>query len=100
MSDLIRREDVVSRVSDLLMLELQGKRLPTWNEVYRAINDIPSAEPERTAKVVGVEKPIIGDAEGNTIRVPSCGNCENVVSIFDNFCPNCGNRLIWGDDHE
>lgn len=51
MSDLIRREDAVSRISDLLMIELQGKRLPTWNEVYNAINDISSAEPERTAKV-------------------------------------------------
>ena len=44
MSDLIRRENVVSRISDLLMIELQGKRLPTWNEVYNAINGIPSAE--------------------------------------------------------
>ena len=51
MSDLIRREDAVSRISDLLMIELQGKRLPTWNEVYNAINDISSAEPERMAKV-------------------------------------------------
>ena len=47
MSDLIRREDAVSRISDLLMIELQGKRLPTWNEVYNAINGIPSAEPDR-----------------------------------------------------
>ena len=47
MSDIIRRENVVSRISDLLMIELQGKRLPTWNEVYNAINGIPSAEPER-----------------------------------------------------
>lgn len=53
---------------------------------------------ERTAKVVGVEKPIIGDEEGKTIRVTSCGNCENVVSIFDNYCPNCGSRLIWDED--
>ena len=47
MSDLIRRRDAVSKMSDLLMVELQGQRLPTWNEVYRAMNDIPSAEPER-----------------------------------------------------
>jgi hypothetical protein len=47
MSDLIRREDAVSRISDLLMIELQGKRLPTWNEVYNAINGIPSAESEQ-----------------------------------------------------
>ena len=47
MSDLIRRKDAVSRISDLLLIELQGKRLPTWNEVYNAIEEIPSVEPER-----------------------------------------------------
>lgn len=47
MDDLIRRRDAVSRMSDLLMIELQGQRLPTWNEVYQAMNDVPSAEPER-----------------------------------------------------
>ena len=46
MSDLIYRRDAVSRMSDLLMIELGGKRLPTWNEVNDAINDLPSAEPE------------------------------------------------------
>ena len=47
MSDLIRRQDAVTAISDLLLIQLQGKRLPTWNEVYNAINGIPSAEPER-----------------------------------------------------
>ena len=55
MSDLIRREDAVSRISDLLMIELQGKRLPTWNEVYNAINDIPSVEPEVKTQYIAVE---------------------------------------------
>lgn len=27
------------------MLELKGERLPTYNEVYRAIYDLPSAQP-------------------------------------------------------
>ncbi len=44
--DLISRRAAVSRISDLLMIELKGRRLPTWNEVYRAINDLPSAQPE------------------------------------------------------
>lgn len=47
MSDLIRRRDAVSRMSELLMMELQGQMLPTWNEVYQAMNDIPSAEPDQ-----------------------------------------------------
>ena len=45
MSDLIRKKDAVSAISDLLMI-LDGKT-PTWNEVYHAINDIPSVESER-----------------------------------------------------
>ena len=40
--DLISRKDAVSRISDLLILELKGERIPTWNEVYNAIGDIPS----------------------------------------------------------
>lgn len=40
--DLISRKDAVSRISDLLILELKSQRIPTWNEVYHAIGDIPS----------------------------------------------------------
>lgn len=47
--DAVSRRAVVSRISDLLMLELKGERLPTWNEVYNAVGDLPpimpSAEP-------------------------------------------------------
>lgn len=39
--DLISRKDAVSRISDLLILELKGQRIPTWNEVYNAIGDVP-----------------------------------------------------------
>ena len=89
-SNLIRQEDVVSRISDLLMIELQGKRLPTWNEVYNAINDIPSVEPERQkGKWIKV---------GHWGRSYKCNQCGNYLD-FDgvnagrgdaNFCPNCG----------
>jgi len=77
-----------------------GVETPICKTREKAIEIWNKAMGERTAKVVGVEKPIIGDEEGKTIRVTSCENCENVVSIFDNFCPNCGCRLIWGEDHE
>ena len=46
MSDPIDRRSAVSRISDLLLIELKGRRLPTWNEVYRAINELPSAQPK------------------------------------------------------
>ena len=48
---------------------------------------------ERTAKVTTVEKPIEGSVR--TISVMACENCENVVSIFDSYCPGCGARLEW-----
>ena len=93
MSNLIKQEDVVSRISDLLMIELQGKRLPTWNEVYNAINDIPSVEPERQkGKWIKV---------GHWGRSYKCNQCGNYLD-FDgvntgrgdaNFCPNCGTEM-------
>lgn len=46
MDDLISRRAAVSRMSDLLMLELKGERLPSWNEVYSAMQDLPSAQPK------------------------------------------------------
>lgn len=42
MDELISRKSAVSRISDLLIIELKGQRIPTWNEVYNAIGDIPS----------------------------------------------------------
>lgn len=47
MSDLIRKKDAVSAISDLLINRFNEKVLPTWNDVYHAIDSIPSAEPER-----------------------------------------------------
>lgn len=46
MNDTIYRKDAVSSISDLLIFDLKGKRLPTYNEVYHAIYDLPSAQPE------------------------------------------------------
>ena len=47
-TDCISRQDAVSRFSDLLMVELKGKRLPTWDEVHNAMQDVPSAQPDRS----------------------------------------------------
>ena len=74
--------------------DTKAEAIEAWNRAMGA-KDINIPNKERTAKVVGVEKPIIGDEEGKTIKITSCENCENVVSIFDNFCPHCGARLEW-----
>lgn len=89
MSDLIRRRDAVSRMSDLLMVKFQGQRLPTWNDVYQAMNDIPSAEPERK-KGKWIDK-------GRKI-IYKCSECGNYLDFSGlnagrgdaNFCPSCG----------
>ena len=78
----------------------EAEAVQAWNRAMSGVTDTNVGDKERIAKVETVEKPIIGDTEGKTIKVTSCGNCKNTVSIFDNFCPGCGCRLIWGDDNE
>lgn len=94
MGDLIRRQDAVSRMSDLLIMELQGQRLPTWNEVYRAMNDVPSAEPERK-KGEWIKEDLSGylTPGGNSIyHCSECGHTEGPWPWprLTNFCPSCG----------
>ena len=42
--DAVSRRAVVSRIADLIVLELKGNT-PTWNEVYRAVEELPSVQP-------------------------------------------------------
>ena len=100
MGDLISRKDAVSRISDLLMIELQGKRLPTWNEVYNAIKEVPSAEPERKVgdkeRVSMVWKP----AKGRPVYEKGVCSCGYVLSVLQRdyaYCPMCGSRLEWNE---
>ena len=91
--DCISRRKAVSAISDLLMLELKGKRLPTWNEVYRAINAVPSAQPERKQ---GEWTYHSNPAFGINAEDAYCSCCnyhiDTTMVDFDdyNFCPNCG----------
>lgn len=67
MDDCISRRAAVSRMSDLLVLDLEYKRLPTWNEVYRALQELPSVQPE----------------------VIRCKDCKNWDTTWTNdFAPN------------
>lgn len=31
-------------MSDLIVLELRCERIPTWNEVYNALNEVPTVD--------------------------------------------------------
>ncbi len=91
-TDCISRRDAVSRFSDLLMLELEGKRLPTWEEVYNAMQDVPPSQPERkTGKWQETD-----DGWDGVYYV--CSECGCSWTLIDgtpsdngmNFCPHCG----------
>lgn len=85
--DTISRQDAVSRISDLLMLELQGKRLPTWNEVYNALGELPSVQPK--AKTGHW----IDNGDGFTEhygQLYTCSECGNTSIGKQDFCKDCG----------
>ena len=50
---------------------------------------------ESMANVEIIDKPIEGTSQ--MITVTSCTKCENVVSIFDDYCSHCGSRLVWNE---
>lgn len=91
--DTISRQAVVSRISDLLMLELKGERIPTWNEVYRAIQELPSAEKHgKWIKHV--------DEECEEANWYECPNCHRFKRISTLYCPFCGSKnegYEWAD---
>ena len=86
MSDLIRREDVEKAIQGLHIGDIRF-----FEKLRKNIDAIPSAEPERTAKV---------EHQGTThgYWMGDCSECQNRVDSFMIFCPHCGCRLIWGDD--
>ncbi len=78
MSDgYIRKQDAVSRMSELLVSELHMARCPTWNEVYNAIGELPSADvaPVRHGRWL----PIV--SYNNTYKCSECGRL--LVDITD-----------------
>lgn len=83
MSDLISRQDALDAVNNCGIC-------------IQKILDIPSVEPERTAKVKKRFMLVTGGM-GDTLPLCECGF---IVSDKWTYCPACGCRLIWGDDDE
>lgn len=44
MDELITKRQAIERMNDLMVIELKMTRPPTWNEVYNAIEELPSAQ--------------------------------------------------------
>ena len=91
MSDLIRREDAIGEIREVYEYEF-----PTASGAFdefvtviipNILRNLPSAEPERTAKVEWYPH-LTKLADGHC----ECG--EDVQREWK-YCPNCGCRLEW-----
>lgn len=96
MCDLIDRQEALVAISKLpVKVDSLGYTWMIASDVLKELDDIQSVKPkERTAKVITIEKPIEGS--GSTISLAACSECCNAnVSVFDNYCSNCGAKLEW-----
>ena len=59
--------------------------------VFEEVN-LDSLGMEKTAKVRVIDF--------NDIDLYKCRACQYYVDKSFTYCPNCGSRLIWGDDDE
>lgn len=91
--DCIYRDDAVSRMSELLVSELHMTRCPTWNEVYNAIGELPSADVVHVVHGKWIdEDPAFAEYFAN------CSVCGYEIDVHNergyfNFCPNCGAKM-------
>ena len=82
MDNLITKRQAVERMNDLMVIELKMTRPPTWNEVYNAIKELPSAQKKGQWLLHPCYMP----------HKNYCSCCEK-DSPYDKrweFCPNCG----------
>lgn len=97
MSDFISRQDAIDAIVRLTnfdnvdVIRYECRRnyekdngwLGGLKDALNAVEDLPSAEPERTAKV----------KEGWGLAM--CCACEKRVFPYDKYCSHCGARLEW-----
>ena len=94
MSDLISRQDALDAISSWMNLDgyfhpKSKKRDIPYHEVENMIRNIPSAEPERTAKVMSI---VLTSNPPQHVLI--CGNCGGSIDkTYWKYCPNCGARL-------
>ena len=91
MSDLISRQDAVDAVLNLS--EKVADEMLFIDAIVDEIENIPSAEQERTAKVKKRFMLVTGGM-GDTLPLCECGF---IVSDKWTYCPSCGARLEWNE---
>lgn len=97
MDELVRKQEVIDAVHYYIE---SGYKC----DIFQELKNLPSAEPERTAKVIkhkywlGISLNVVGE---HTVGYEwICENCKKRVIDGDDYCSHCGCRLIWGDEHE
>lgn len=92
MSDLIDRRKALDGLEYEMKYGAEIDRCGL-DTAYDIIEDIPSAEPERTAKVETVEKP-------NVYKCSECGQYFHSTAWGSpvEYCSRCGAKLDWNED--
>lgn len=90
MNDLIRRQDAIDAVFELS--DKLSNEMLFIDAIVDEIENLPSAESERTAKVETVEKP-------NVFKCGDCGQYFHRTSWSSPvlYCSHCGVRLEWNE---
>lgn len=81
---LIEQKTAVSAISDLLIHQLKGERLPTWNEVYHAIYDLTPVD------AVPVVHSYWEHMDSNYYFPVRCHACKHPDEFESKYCPWCG----------
>ena len=116
MNDIISRQDAIEVLKEYEVVEsdnftrtdpISMMTVATIANCIEAIVELPSAEPERTAKVVHKSdtyvvtppKTTTASYETRTNLWEECGNCH-AMGIYHgwNYCPYCGARLDWSEN--
>lgn len=88
MNDLIRKRDAITSMSDLIC-NLHGK-VPVFNEVYHAIDDIPPVDPEPNSGYWIYDTERVA-RNGGIYTQYHCSECDfQIIGSLFNYCPNCG----------
>ena len=101
MSDLISREDVIRILSQRakILQGVYGDIGGACSGAVKIIMSLPSAEPERTAKVIEHDASITDDRGYKYWRSEYlCENCRKKVIGGDDYCSHCGAKLDWGEN--
>lgn len=94
MADTIYRQDALDALGEEPLLweaedEYTLGQLTEWRRYKKALEALPSAQPETAKRIVGKSR------DGMTLWY-QCDMCNEPVDAQDDFCRGCGRRLTDG----